>query len=66
MENSKLNLVKFKEELMAFDWYYGFSDNSKVFNEGERKQTAFIRIANENPEARVVYEEVKKLKLKLS
>lgn len=49
-------LTDYWDRLRRHDWYYGFSDDGRVYRAGEAESQAIRAIAKESPEHQAMYD----------
>jgi hypothetical protein len=51
-----MTLQDYYEELDKHDWYYQYSDDSRVYNKGQQNADRLKRISEESPKHKILWE----------
>ena len=50
-----MEIEEYKDLLEKHDWYYMFSDDNKVYDNGKNSEENLIKLYKENPELEILY-----------
>jgi hypothetical protein len=58
--NAQVSLLEFYEMLERHDWYYPFSDDGRVYNNGKRAEDTLHKIASQSSEHKELFDAFEK------